>query len=93
MNLMKHKSKNTFAKHSIIIAAAAFLTCGILFAEEQPLNTTEKIPDTKSFVLIKDGTFIMGSPKSEPERFNDEIQHKVTVSSFYIGKYEVTIFS
>jgi len=46
------------------------------------------IPD--NMVLIQGGTFIMGSPPGEKDREDNEIQHKVTVSSFYIGKYEVT---
>ena len=33
---------------------------------------------------------MMGSPASEPERFDDETQHSVTLSDFYIGKYAVT---
>jgi len=42
------------------------------------------------FVWIQGGTFMMGSPAKEPERENNEIQHRVTLSSFYMGKYEVT---
>jgi formylglycine-generating enzyme required for sulfatase activity len=45
------------------------------------------------FVLINGGTFTMGSPANEPGRDNGrdrETQHQVTVSSFYMGKYEVT---
>ena len=43
------------------------------------------------FVLVSGGTFTMGSPANEPERESDEgPQHQVTVSSFYMGKYEVT---
>jgi len=41
-------------------------------------------------VFIKGGTFTMGSPASEVGRDNDETQHSVTVSDFYMGKYEVT---
>ncbi|GAB6123874.1 SUMF1/EgtB/PvdO family nonheme iron enzyme [Dysgonomonas termitidis] len=41
-------------------------------------------------VAVKGGTFTMGSPASEPDRGYDEIQHQVTLSDFYIGKYEVT---
>jgi formylglycine-generating enzyme required for sulfatase activity len=33
----------------------------------------------------------MGSPTSEANRESDETQHRVTVSSFYMGKYEVTV--
>jgi formylglycine-generating enzyme required for sulfatase activity len=46
------------------------------------------IPD--GFVRIQGGDFTMGSPASEPGRADDEVQHQVTVGSFYLGKYEVT---
>src|SRR4051812_42760580 len=37
------------------------------------------------------GTFIMGSPPSEPERRADEDQVEVTLTKgFWMGKYEVT---
>ena len=43
------------------------------------------------FVLIPAGTFMMGSPPNEPERDNDERQHKVTISTpFYLQTTEVT---
>jgi len=43
------------------------------------------------FVFIEGGTFMMGSPNNEPERFDDEgPQREITVSSFYMGKYQVT---
>jgi len=42
-------------------------------------------------VLIPAGKFVMGSPKDEKDRFNDETQHEVTLTKpFYMGKYEVT---
>jgi formylglycine-generating enzyme required for sulfatase activity len=41
-------------------------------------------------VRIPGGTFTMGSPAGEPERDDNEVQHQVTVSAFYMGKYEVT---
>jgi len=41
-------------------------------------------------VRIEGGTFIMGSPTNETGRGDDEIQHRVTVNSFYMGKYLVT---
>jgi len=47
-------------------------------------------PAPANMVRINGGTFTMGSPSSEPERWDDETQHQVTVSSFYMGKYEVT---
>jgi formylglycine-generating enzyme required for sulfatase activity/flavodoxin len=47
-----------------------------------------KIPN--NFVLIKGGTFQMGSPDSEAWRGSDEKQHAVTVSDFYIDSRELT---
>ena len=50
-------------------------------------SNTEKSTD---FVLVKGGTFNMGSPANEDWRGNDETLHKVTVSDFQIAKFEVT---
>ena len=47
-----------------------------------------QVPD--DFVLINGGTFIMGSPANESGRSSSEYQRQVTVSSFYMAKYEVT---
>jgi formylglycine-generating enzyme required for sulfatase activity len=47
-------------------------------------------PAPADFVYIQGGTFIMGSPASEPERDSDEVQHTVTVGGFYMAKHEVT---
>jgi formylglycine-generating enzyme required for sulfatase activity len=42
-------------------------------------------------VLIPRGTFLMGSPKTEKDRFDDENQHEVEITkAFFLGKYEVT---
>ncbi len=46
-------------------------------------------PDIE-FVDIPAGSFIMGSPVTEQERKEDEIQHKVTLSAFKMSKYPVT---
>ena len=41
-------------------------------------------------VSIHAGTFMMGSPTTEPGRRGDETQHSVTLSSFKMSKYQVT---
>ena len=42
------------------------------------------------FVLIPAGRFLMGSPETENWRIDDETQHEVSVSAFYIDPYETT---
>jgi formylglycine-generating enzyme required for sulfatase activity len=43
------------------------------------------------FVLIHSGTFMMGSPPTEPGRNNDEIPHEVTITqSYYLQLTPVT---
>lgn len=44
----------------------------------------------QNFVLIKGGTFQMGSPNTENWRTKDEKRHTVTVNDFYMSAYEVT---
>jgi formylglycine-generating enzyme required for sulfatase activity len=41
-------------------------------------------------VFIRGGSFPMGSPRAEAERDEGEIQHPVKLSSFWMGRYEVT---
>lgn len=55
--------------------------------EENEVSMME-IPE--SFVLIEGGTFQMGGPESESWRSDDETQHTVTVSDFYMSQYELT---
>ncbi|MCJ7481803.1 MAG: SUMF1/EgtB/PvdO family nonheme iron enzyme [Thermodesulfovibrionales bacterium] len=43
------------------------------------------------FVDIPGGTFLMGSSISENGRQDDEIQHEVTLSSFKMSKYPVSV--
>ncbi|GBU28681.1 hypothetical protein R84B8_02241 [Treponema sp. R8-4-B8] len=62
----------------------------------QPAQTTQSAAAQQpasipaGMVFIQGGTFTMGSPTNEPGRSSYEVQHQVTVSSFYMGKYEVT---
>ena len=53
-------------------------------------NAASFTAPNSDFVLIKAGSFTMGSPESEDWRSNDEAQHRVTLASFYMAKFEVT---
>jgi len=42
-------------------------------------------------IWIEPGTFTMGSPEGEMDRFDDEVQHEVTLTrGYWLGKYEIT---
>ena len=43
-----------------------------------------------NFARIQGGSFFMGSPLCEVGRFDDEDRHKVSVSSFYMGKFLIS---
>ena len=43
------------------------------------------------WIDIPSGTFTMGSPSGEEKITEDEYQHQVTLSSFRISKYEITV--
>jgi len=43
-----------------------------------------------TLLYIKGGTFMMGSPKSEPERNSGETQHRVTLSDFNLSEKAIT---
>lgn len=60
-----------------------------LIGEEKNFENTMTTPP-ENFVLISGGTFEMGSPDTEAWRSEDETQHTVTVSDFYMSMYEVT---
>lgn len=53
-------------------------------------STSPEIAPPEEFILISGGTFQMGSPESEAWRVEDETAHTVTVSDYYISKFEVT---
>lgn len=60
----------------ILFTVVACLLCGSIFSESK-------------MILIKSGTFLMGSPASERMRDADEAQHSVTVDDFYCDAFEV----
>jgi len=41
-------------------------------------------------IFIKGGTFTMGSPESEPDRYDNETQQQVTLGDFYLSEKEIT---
>ncbi|MDE3113956.1 MAG: SUMF1/EgtB/PvdO family nonheme iron enzyme [Pseudomonadota bacterium] len=74
-----------YRPHSPILAddkAAAALKPGAVFRD---------CPDCPEMTVIPAGSFVMGSPASETSRGNDEgPQHKVTLTKFALGRFDVT---
>jgi len=56
---------------------------------QQPVQASSANLPT-NFILVPSGTFTMGSPANEAGRFDSEVQHHVSLSSFAISKYDVT---
>ena len=56
----------------------------------KPDRSAAAVSADDGFVLINGGSFLMGSPKSENWRIDDETQHEVFVGSFYMDPYETT---
>ena len=57
---------------------------------ETPAAESEERSVNDGFVWIAGGSFQMGSPETENWRIDDETQHEVTVSGFWMSPYEVT---
>jgi formylglycine-generating enzyme required for sulfatase activity/TolB-like protein len=65
-----------------LMAELSYLLTGIRAGENAGFQ--------ENFVKIEGGTFVMGSPPGEQDRDTNEVPHQATVSSFYLGKHEVT---
>ena len=68
-----------------------FIVTATNSAGESPGSIDEATVERLGYALAEGGTFKMGSPDDEIEAdSNEKPQHDVTVSSFYISKYETT---
>ena len=69
---------------SAVLAIGA-IACG------SPADALDGADDRHTFVLIRPGEFVMGSPADEPGHQDDETAHRVRVTrSFYLSATEVT---
>lgn len=80
-------------KVTVLIFSLSFI-CITAFSQEEFKNYTQKIPGSDQsydLVTIPGGEYLMGSPKNEKGRRDDEgPQHKVKIEPFWMGKVEVT---
>jgi formylglycine-generating enzyme required for sulfatase activity len=92
----------SFAVRFGILAGLLALSAGLLLSHDPtqaaPVPLAKRWPKAitnsigMKFVRIPAGKFMMGSPKSEKDRFDDEgPQHEVEITkAFYLGVYTVT---
>jgi sulfatase modifying factor 1 len=76
---------------SLVVAFAAF--AGDSFIHGQPKDPPKNFTNSigMKFVWIPPGNFVMGSPKDEKLRHDNETHHKVTlIKGFYMGVHTVT---
>ena len=87
--MMNIKTFITFAI-AFAISVISFANCGVVSAAEI-VNTIDSIPPIE-MVFVEGGTFQMGATSEQGSDAEDDEKpvHTVTVSSFYIGKTEVT---
>ena len=74
------------------LVAVLVVLISALAVQGQPNEPPKEFTNSlgMKFVWIPPGTFMMGSPKEEKGRNEDEIQHKVTLTKgFYLGVYLV----
>jgi formylglycine-generating enzyme required for sulfatase activity len=89
------KKTNIFGKSILpIFCALIFMSCDffstVVYIEEKR-DPGDTVINGIIYVRVEAGTFLMGSPETEPGRSKDETQHWVTISKdFFISKYPVT---
>lgn len=76
--------RTTLLTESLLAEGFPFLPTGTVFRHVPEIWCPQ-------LVMIPAGTFLMGSPESEPRREYGETQHEVTISkAFGLGRYPVT---
>jgi formylglycine-generating enzyme required for sulfatase activity len=75
----------------LLLCLFAFALIPRAMATDHPEREFKECPDCPQMVGIPGGGFVMGSPASEPGRFDSEgPQHHVTIKAFALAKYDVT---
>jgi formylglycine-generating enzyme required for sulfatase activity len=81
--------KRIFRALSVFASMAACLVSAN--AQERNDREFQECRDCPEMVAIPAGRFVMGSPRTEPGRFENEgPQHVVSIRTFALGRYDVT---
>jgi formylglycine-generating enzyme required for sulfatase activity len=99
MKFAKNISRGFFVFCAVMLCAALFTVCDNFTERTITIRDCDRGTDDQGdtiingivYVFVEAGTFTMGSPADEAERYSDEIQHEVTLTkSFWISKYPIT---
>ena len=85
--------RSAFRTHGDPDASGNYLGFRVALAPVPNKNMTIPLSEDVDLDLIwiEPGTFIMGSPEDELGRWDDEVQHEVTLTQgYWLGKYEIT---
>ena len=88
----KKKMRNKFIA-LLVLAAIVAVVC-FFFDDLKRLVFVENVADDPTLgiemVYVEGGTFVMGD-EDDDEAGSDKLPHRVSLGSYYIGKYEVTV--
>jgi len=86
------QSKKLDAEKRMSVSGAPVQPVVAAMTPAQNENVFRDCPDCPEMIKISAGSFDMGSSNSEHDAQNNEFpRHKVSIGSFAIGKYEVTV--
>lgn len=88
INMQKKKIITLIISIIVLVIIGILLYFLVFKGKDDTVTIIDKTDD--ELLLIKGGTFEMGSPDDEMQREDDELQHSVTIDDFYISSYEVT---
>ncbi|MCL2074290.1 MAG: SUMF1/EgtB/PvdO family nonheme iron enzyme [Marinilabiliaceae bacterium] len=85
------KKKKVLMTTIFVVMVVLIFTLGTCITlRKQKSKEVEKFPDIE-MIFVEGGSFTMGCiEKHKNDCYHNETAHLVTVSSFYIGKYEIT---
>jgi formylglycine-generating enzyme required for sulfatase activity len=76
---------------AVFFAVLAFAASSSCHAQVRKDREFRECRDCPTMVGIPAGQFLMGSPKTEPGRFDSEgPQHAISIKAFALGKYDIT---
>ena len=82
-----------WAAGAAIVLSLVLLPKAAPATQPEPLQqadaATRSAQPQDGFKLLSGGTFLMGSPATERQRGEDEVQHKVRIDPFYVDPHEV----